>query len=433
MDHSNPQAAPTLADSGVAVSACSSASRSSSAGAVVPRSGLAVAADRPSSIARSARRAPTRRSSVGRSRGVTLAVDSQGLERTSARRRSALGSRRRRQRQTGSATQRRHAHHELRQRVDPVRDQPGRAVPDRRPAVRERAPGAGSSTRRAAPRTSTRTARSASRAPAGSQASTSSRSRSSTERPRHHTRRVCAGRSSERRSGWTLGLRLDDRTLPVPYLIDPIALIAACALPAGPGGTTSCTAARSTGSSSLGITKPSAAVSGDTLVAQLTVRSTGAITPPAGWSQIGATAQDAGRADRAGGLLASRRRHGVVDDHVLVGGRQRRRLRRARHVQGRRSVHRLRPGRKRHDLAGERRHRRDRQSGRPRRHDLGGERDASGRLRRRERRHRHADGGPGSRPRVDRRLDRWRRRSQRASRTASRLRPARRGTRPPRG
>jgi len=93
--------------------------------------------------------------------------------------------------------------------------------------------------------------------------------------------------------GWRLGLRLDDRKLPLPYLIDPIAVIAACALPAGPGGTTSCTAATSTGSSSLGITKPSAAVKGDVMVAQLTVRSSGAITAPAGWSQVGSTAQDA--------------------------------------------------------------------------------------------------------------------------------------------
>ena len=94
-------------------------------------------------------------------------------------------------------------------------------------------------------------------------------------------------------SSWILGLRLDDSQLPVPYLIDPIALIAACALPAGPGGTTACTAATSTGSSSLGITKPSAAVNGDVMVAQVTVRSTGAITAPAGWNQIGTTAQDA--------------------------------------------------------------------------------------------------------------------------------------------
>ncbi len=94
-------------------------------------------------------------------------------------------------------------------------------------------------------------------------------------------------------SSWILGLRLDDSRLPVPYLIDPIALIAACGLAAGPGGTTSCTAATSTGSSSLGITKPSAAVNGDVMVAQVTVRSTGAITPPGGWNQIGTTTQDA--------------------------------------------------------------------------------------------------------------------------------------------
>ena len=94
------------------------------------------------------------------------------------------------------------------------------------------------------------------------------------------------------RSGWILGLRLDDRKLPEPYLIDPIALIAACGL-AGAGGTTSCTAATSTGSSSLAITKPSGAAAGDVMTAQVTVRSTGAITPPAGWAQIGTTAQDA--------------------------------------------------------------------------------------------------------------------------------------------
>ena len=95
-------------------------------------------------------------------------------------------------------------------------------------------------------------------------------------------------------ASWRLSLRFNDKHFAVPYLIDPIALIAACALGAGPGGTTSCTAATSTGSGSLGITKPSAAVSGDAMVAQLTVRSTGAITAPAGWSQVGATAQDAG-------------------------------------------------------------------------------------------------------------------------------------------
>ena len=92
---------------------------------------------------------------------------------------------------------------------------------------------------------------------------------------------------------WILGLRLDDAHLPVPYLIDPIVLIAACVLPVGPGGTTSCTAATSTASSSLGITTPSAAVNGDVMVAQVTVGSTGAITPPGGWSQIGTTEQDA--------------------------------------------------------------------------------------------------------------------------------------------
>ena len=49
-------------------------------------------------------------------------------------------------------------------------------------------------------------------------------------------------------SSWILGVRLDDRKLPLPYLVDPIALIAACGLAAGPGGTTSCTAANIDGS-----------------------------------------------------------------------------------------------------------------------------------------------------------------------------------------
>ena len=83
------------------------------------------------------------------------------------------------------------------------------------------------------------------------------------------------------------------------------------ASPAGPGGTTSCTAATSTGSSSLGITKPSAAVAGDVLVAQLTVRSTGAITAARrlepGWCHR----PGCRRPDRAGALLASRRRLGA--------------------------------------------------------------------------------------------------------------------------
>ena len=236
---------------------------------------------------------------------------------------------------------------ELRSRVDPLRDQPRGAVPHRRqPPGHARVELADRrDERRSAHRPRRQRdlrARGASR-----RAAHPSRCDPRPARPRRHAGRRCAGRSTRQGSSWILGLRLDDAHLPVPYLIDPIALIAACGLAAGPGGTTSCTAATSTGSSSLGITKPSAAVAGDVMVAQVTVRSTGAITAPSGWNQIGTTAQDDDGSDRAGGLLASRRRHRDDADHVHVGGRQRRRVRRHRHVQGRRPVQRHRPGRAR--------------------------------------------------------------------------------------
>ena len=77
---------------------------------------------------------------------------------------------------------------------------------------------------------------------------------------------------AERGSTWWLELELDDARLPLPYVIDPAI---------GPAATTT---AFDTGSP-LVLTRPGNA--GDLLLAQITVRSTGAITAPAGWNLIG--------------------------------------------------------------------------------------------------------------------------------------------------
>ena len=288
MDHSNPTTGPsaTFRTAVCAVLRARARTRRRLTPPCLDR-GSAFAARRPSSIARSARRAPTlargrlARARPSRSRrGLNAHVGSATVGLAS---RSAAAA-------AGSATQRRHAHHELRERVDPLRDQPRRAVPD------GRAPPGNAHVELAARRDSRHAAIDRRRRELRTRRSAQGFHILPVAILDQSGRDITPGRALVARasgSGWTLGLRLDDSTLPVPYLIDPIALIAACALPAGPGGTTSCTAARSTGSSSLGIAKPSAAVSGDALVAQLTVRSTGAITPPAGWTQIGTTAQDA--------------------------------------------------------------------------------------------------------------------------------------------
>ena len=107
------------------------------------------------------------------------------------------------------------------------------------------------------------------------------------------------------------------------------------------------------------------------------------------------------RPDRAGALLASRRRLGARDDHIRLVGRQRRCLRRDRHLQGRRSVRWLRPGWQRSELGGERRHECDRERTRPRRHDLRRERDAPGGVRSRQWRDGHPERRAGPRSRVD--------------------------------
>ncbi len=92
------------------------------------------------------------------------------------------------------------------------------------------------------------------------------------------------------RSGdsWRLELKLNDRKLPSPYVIDPIAIVGAC----GPGTGTfaGCTVVAATGgAASLVITRPTGVANGNVLVAQVTTRNNAAITAPAGWTQIGTT------------------------------------------------------------------------------------------------------------------------------------------------
>jgi len=78
----------------------------------------------------------------------------------------------------------------------------------------------------------------------------------------------------------TLVLRLADRGLPSPYIIDPIALVAAC-----PGG--GCATASSTSTTTVTVTRPASVVTGNLMVAQVSIRSNAAITAPAGWTTIG--------------------------------------------------------------------------------------------------------------------------------------------------
>jgi hypothetical protein len=77
-------------------------------------------------------------------------------------------------------------------------------------------------------------------------------------------------------SSWWLELRLDDRRLPLPYVIDP-AIVFRGAAATGNGGATT-----------LSIAKPAGVVAGDVLVAQIAVRGgTGTtITAPGGWTSV---------------------------------------------------------------------------------------------------------------------------------------------------
>src|SRR6266550_1311220 len=80
--------------------------------------------------------------------------------------------------------------------------------------------------------------------------------------------------------GHALLLRLNDAQLPAPYVIDPIALVAAC-----PGG--GCATANSTSTTSVTVTRPASVATGNLMVAQISLRSNAAITAPAGWTTIG--------------------------------------------------------------------------------------------------------------------------------------------------
>ena len=83
--------------------------------------------------------------------------------------------------------------------------------------------------------------------------------------------------SLERRgSSRFLALRLDDSSLPEPYVIDPITIVGS------PGGTGS----TKTGSP-LAITKPTGVAAGNLLVATVSLRdATATVTPPAGWTLL---------------------------------------------------------------------------------------------------------------------------------------------------
>src|SRR3954447_23669726 len=78
----------------------------------------------------------------------------------------------------------------------------------------------------------------------------------------------------------TLVLRLDDARLPTPYIVDPIALVAAC-----PGG--GCASTTTSNGTTLVITRPASVATGSLMVAQVAVRSNAALTAPAGWTTIG--------------------------------------------------------------------------------------------------------------------------------------------------
>ena len=89
-------------------------------------------------------------------------------------------------------------------------------------------------------------------------------------------------RWSLERAGKTrwLQLRLNDADLPLPYVIDPIALVAAC-----PGG--GCDNSTATNATSVTVTRPASVATGSLMLAQVTLRNNDAITAPAGWTTTG--------------------------------------------------------------------------------------------------------------------------------------------------
>ncbi|MGZ4422412.1 MAG: beta strand repeat-containing protein, partial [Gaiellaceae bacterium] len=77
-----------------------------------------------------------------------------------------------------------------------------------------------------------------------------------------------------------LQLRLNDTELPLPYVIDPIALVAAC-----PGG--GCVTNTTSNGTSVTVTRPTSVVTGTLMLAQVTLRNNDTITAPAGWTTTG--------------------------------------------------------------------------------------------------------------------------------------------------
>ena len=92
-------------------------------------------------------------------------------------------------------------------------------------------------------------------------------------------------------NGHKLQLRLDDASLPFPYVIDPIAIVGTCNLVAT-GDAAGCSvhnvSNRASFATSLPV-HPSSVSTGDLMLAQISLRNNDAITAPAGWTQIGNT------------------------------------------------------------------------------------------------------------------------------------------------
>src|SRR2546426_5200567 len=80
-----------------------------------------------------------------------------------------------------------------------------------------------------------------------------------------------------------LQLRLNDAELPLPYVIDPIALIAACP----GGGCSTTTVSNKANLTTAPLARPASIATGNLMVAQITLRNNEAITAPAGWTTIG--------------------------------------------------------------------------------------------------------------------------------------------------
>ena len=92
-------------------------------------------------------------------------------------------------------------------------------------------------------------------------------------------------RWSLERAGTTrwLQLRLNDAELPLPYVIDPVALVAACP----GGGCSTTTVSNKANLSSAPLPRPASVATGNLMVAQITLRNNEAITAPAGWTPVG--------------------------------------------------------------------------------------------------------------------------------------------------